>query len=305
MKTTKQLFGIVILTFGVLFQIQAQDPFTNGLVAYYPFNGNANDASGNGHNGVVNGASISPTNNNSGVPNAALHFGGGSYISVTPTPFNVNANWTISFWCILDAAANGACNVVSTGWDVADGLNIRHEGIQTGLTNLWQFFVSWYDGYLSAVPNNPSSWNMLTCVRNGLSCEMFLNGSLVASNSVSGTTLDTGALWFGRHQMESGHYDLLGSLSETRIYNRALSVSEVQQLYVYESGLRVNLIKAVKPSFSNLTLTTNYQLQVSGDLNNWTNQGSVFTATNINMIYPQYFDVDNWDKLFFRLQVNP
>jgi hypothetical protein len=67
----------------------------------------------------------------------------------------------------------------------------------------------------------------------------------------------------------------------------------------------VNLIKAVKPSFSFLSLGTNYQLQVSSDLNTWTNQGSPFTATNSSMIYPQYWDVDNWSQLFFRLQVAP
>ena len=72
-----------------------------------------------------------------------------------------------------------------------------------------------------------------------------------------------------------------------------------------ESGPRVSLIKAVKPAFNNLTLTTNYQLQVSADLNTWTNQGSAFTATNTSMVYPQYWDVDNWNSLFFRLQVSP
>ncbi len=74
---------------------------------------------------------------------------------------------------------------------------------------------------------------------------------------------------------------------------------------LYQLGPLVNLIKAVKPSFSNLTLTTNYQLQVSADLNTWTNQGSPFTATNTSMVYPQYWDVDNWNQLFFRLQVTP
>jgi hypothetical protein len=68
---------------------------------------------------------------------------------------------------------------------------------------------------------------------------------------------------------------------------------------------QVSLIKAVKPSFSNLTINANYQLQVSGDLNTWTNQGSAFTATNSSMVYPQYWDVDNWIKLFFRLQAAP
>lgn len=305
MKTTKTLFGILSITAALAMQVHAQSFLTNGLVAYYPFNGNANDAGGNGHNGVVNGTSISPANNQLGVLNAALHFGGGSYISVTPTPFNVNSNWTISLWCNLDADATNYCNFVSTGRDVAGGLNVRHGGNGTGQTNWWQYFVNWPNGCFYVAKNNPNSWNMLTCVRNGYSCEMFLNDALVVSNTVVGTTLDTGALWFGRHQMASGPYDLLGSLSETRIYNRALSASDVQQLYAYESGPWVNLIKAVKPSFSNLTLTTNYQLQVSGDLNNWTNQGSTFTASNTTMIYPQYWDVDNWGKLFFRLQVAP
>ena len=68
---------------------------------------------------------------------------------------------------------------------------------------------------------------------------------------------------------------------------------------------QVSLVKAVKPAFSNLALGTNYQLQVSADLNTWTNQGSAFTATNTSMVYPQYWDVDNWNRLFFRLQVAP
>ena len=67
----------------------------------------------------------------------------------------------------------------------------------------------------------------------------------------------------------------------------------------------MGLIKTVKPSFSFLSLGTNYQLQVSSDLNTWTNQGSAFTATNASMVYPQYFDVDDWGQLFFRLHVGP
>ena len=70
-------------------------------------------------------------------------------------------------------------------------------------------------------------------------------------------------------------------------------------------GPLLGLLKAVKPSFSNLWIGTNYQLQVSGDLNTWTNHGSPFTATNAFMVYPQYWDVDNWGSLFFRLKTNP
>ena len=76
-------------------------------------------------------------------------------------------------------------------------------------------------------------------------------------------------------------------------------------VYTLSVGPTVSLIKAVKPSFSYLSVGTNYQLQVSADLSTWTNQGSAFTATNTSMIYPQYWNVDNWSQLFFRLQVAP
>jgi hypothetical protein len=70
-------------------------------------------------------------------------------------------------------------------------------------------------------------------------------------------------------------------------------------------GPWITLLRAVKPSLSGLSLGTNYQLQVSGDLRTWTNQGSPFTATNTSMVYPQYWDVDNWAMLFFRVQSAP
>lgn len=70
-------------------------------------------------------------------------------------------------------------------------------------------------------------------------------------------------------------------------------------------GPLLSLLKAVKPSFTNLLVGTNYQLQVSGDLNTWTNHGAAFTATNTSQVYPQYWDVDNWGSLFFRLKTTP
>ena len=56
---------------------------------------------------------------------------------------------------------------------------------------------------------------------------------------------------------------------------------------------------------SSLRAGTNYQLQVSGDLNTWTNYGSAFTSTNSTWRSTNHWDVDNWNQLFFRLQVSP
>jgi hypothetical protein len=96
---------------------------------------------------------------------------------------------------------------------------------------------------------------------------------------------------------------LNGALDDLRFYTRSLSDAELQQLFQYEAPPTLVLLKAVKPFFFGLRQGTNYQLQLSGDLANWTNQGSPFTATNSSMVYPQYWDVDNWGQLFFRLQM--
>ena len=48
-------------------------------------------------------------------------------------------------------------------------------------------------------------------------------------------------------------------------------------------------------------LLQTHQLQVSTDLNTWTNSGAPFKATNPVMVYPTDFDVDEWSQLFFRL----
>ncbi|MGA9778350.1 MAG: hypothetical protein ACLPRE_04365 [Limisphaerales bacterium] len=69
MKTIKALFQIFTITAALAMPVHAQTFLTNGLLAYYPFNGNANDASGNGNNGVVYGATL--TTDRFGMSNSA------------------------------------------------------------------------------------------------------------------------------------------------------------------------------------------------------------------------------------------
>ena len=72
-------------------------PFSDGLVAYYPFNGNANDESGNGDNGVVTGASL--TKDRFGVANKAYYFDGKAQYIAAPLSSTVFANdFTASVW---------------------------------------------------------------------------------------------------------------------------------------------------------------------------------------------------------------
>src|ERR1035438_3479469 len=97
----------------------AQSFLTNGLVAYYPFNGNANDASGNGDNGTVNGATL--TQDRFGITNAAYSFNGiNNYIGFAGVPTSQVDNWTVSAW-VKPASLNQMGIAVSLGYD--DGVN--------------------------------------------------------------------------------------------------------------------------------------------------------------------------------------
>ena len=71
------------------------DPLTQGLVAYYPFNGNANDESGNGRNGTVNGPSL--TTDRNGSSNSAYSFSGNT-ITLSDADSKASEPRTISLW---------------------------------------------------------------------------------------------------------------------------------------------------------------------------------------------------------------
>jgi hypothetical protein len=311
MKTTKAVFGILAITLGLAVQIQAQTFLTNGLVAYYPFNGNAKDASGNGNDGTVYGAVLA--NDRFGVPESAFHFNGtNAYIDCgTNSVLRFTNALTLAAW--VNISGPGSANYYGQS---GVGTVINKEGeYQLLYANgelLW-FFANQDPGWLGVggqyvpgvLPTNV--WqHVVVTYTNGIVIT-YLNGA--RTNAYDGCCAigdvypELNNLWIGGRQQEPDYFN--GSIDDIRLYNRALSTNEVQQLYAYESQPMVSLKKAVKPSFSNLFLGTNYQLQVSTDLSTWTNNGSIFTPTNSVMDYPQYFDVDNWGQLFFRLQTTP
>ena len=91
------------LTANVMAQVPSYVP-SNGLVGYWPFNGNANDESGNGNNGTVNGATLTADRfGNSGMAfnYNAFNWSWGSGGDYTYIPFNSSFNTseiTISVW---------------------------------------------------------------------------------------------------------------------------------------------------------------------------------------------------------------
>ena len=69
----------------------------NGLVGWWPFNGNANDESGNNNHGSIKRATL--TTDRNGKVNSAYYFNNSSYISVKNIPsLNNTTNFSISVW---------------------------------------------------------------------------------------------------------------------------------------------------------------------------------------------------------------
>ena len=106
MKKWKSILGVACLLAGVA-TAQCQSWLTNGLVAYYPFNGNANDAAGT-NNGIVNGAAL--TTNRFGNANKAYYFNGTSaFVGINYSEifnFNPTGELTISTWFKISQAGN-------------------------------------------------------------------------------------------------------------------------------------------------------------------------------------------------------
>ena len=87
----KILFFVIMV---VAITVEAQVNIANGLLAYYPYNGNANDESGNGYNGTVNGATL--TTDRFGNANKAYSFNSNTITSnLQQDPYS---DFTLNFW---------------------------------------------------------------------------------------------------------------------------------------------------------------------------------------------------------------
>ncbi|MCX6257930.1 MAG: choice-of-anchor D domain-containing protein [Bacteroidia bacterium] len=196
-----------------------------GTIAYYPFSGNADDASGNGNNGTVYGPVL--TSDRFGIPNSAYQFNGGNdYIQFNGLNVNTNVGGknTVSFWMFW----NGNEGMMPIGWNnnydlyFASGLIGFNSGqgniigcSYSGLANTWVNVVA---VFFNGVPNTTDN-------------EIYINGvkqtlSGGASNYVAATSTLFASGWGA-----SGGYKFNGKIDEILVYNHELSQYEIDELY--------------------------------------------------------------------------
>lgn len=281
----------------------------DGLVAYFPFNGNANDESGKGNDGTAMG-NVSLTTNRFGEKNSAYNFNGG-YIKLNNCPlvsgFNNISEFTISLWLNSSKIPSGSMFVQSTA-----------NGNYSNLTLYLSDQKAYYDvfpppyGFLGSPQLiTLNTWKHLVIERKGNYRAIYLDGTLVATDNSAEQYTNTGgygndlnynvsqALIGKTHQTNNG-WDFNGKLDDIRIYNRLLSEKEIKILY-NESTLSEDGLVAMYPCDGNGFDASGNGLHASQNLNITGSSdrfGNLNSALNFNgsAIYRIH---ENSDKLNF------
>lgn len=207
---------------------------TRGLVAYYPFNGNVNDSSGNGNNGTLHGG-VTSTSDRFGNPNKAYRFNGiDGYIRVERSTSLLFYNGiSISAWFkpleFVKTQAMIAQWTDGSGPDRGYCVDIGNQAVSFNFLsndNLLEY----------SVPNDTTRWYSIIVTWNGSVSTLFVDGVQVASRPTTETfTNQNTPLGIAADLSASAASFFYGTLDDIRIYNRSLSSTEIQQLY-HEGG---------------------------------------------------------------------
>jgi hypothetical protein len=206
---------------------------TNGLVGYWPFCGNANDDSGNGNNGVVNGATL--TTDRFGNANSAYNFNGTSdFIKVLDNDLlDLTQNLTLSAWISPNSVVNEQAVFGKGKISSQTGYSLLHNVLipeKTGISIQNQPMpVS--EAHINSSTLNLNTWYQLLGTYNGNELKLYLNGVLVKTTTTSLQLMPNSLtdLFIGCEL--SGFRFFNGKIDDVGIWNRALTLQEVTQLF--------------------------------------------------------------------------
>jgi hypothetical protein len=196
------------------------------LIAYYPFNGDAKDESGYGHDAVVTGATLTADRN--GNANSAYSFGNKAIITATMPlgflPLNDQAR-TLTAW-LKPSQSNSLYGVIFWGAGNCTGL-------QFGLADQGDKAAFWggCDDHTSELPLTVGAWTFVALTYSPdapTSLGLYVNDSFT---TVTITPLLTGAsvnFVMGGDTGTSSYFT--GDMDSVRIYSRALQSAEVAAL---------------------------------------------------------------------------
>jgi len=276
---------LILFSFAGIFTAAGQMPAyvpSNGLVGWWPFNGNANDESGNGNNGTVNGATL--TSDRFGNGDKSYNFNN-SNIVTSCTGIQTNKPRTISFWYNPSAINNttDSWGIVGYGFNSLGGGSFDCILFPNSNNDIGIDISSSYAIY----DNNSGYGNWKQCIvtfdstfgNNVLSVKVYIDGNLQLNvNNSIGTQfqINTGSqfpLTIGG--MNANYFS--GKIDDIGIWNRALSQQEITNLY--NSQTCIGNITADGPTTFCAGNSVNLKSDVLGGTYQWKKNG-VNIATN-------------------------
>jgi len=263
-------------------------------IALYPFDGNANDTSGNGYNATLNGGSYV-----SGQIGQAVSLNGSSnYVSLPTGIVSSLSDFSIASWVYLNSSSSW-----NRVFDFGTGTSVyMFLSPQNGSTSAVRFAITTGGNGSeqqitgsSALPTG--TWVHVAVTKSGNTGTLYVNGSVVGTNNsmtLSPSSLgNTTQNWIGRSQWSADPY-LNGLVDDFRIYSRALSASEVSSL---ASGGGSN--PTATPTSTPSSSSTTYQAEnaslgggVSVDTNHTGYNGTGFVNFPATGGYVEYQNVD-------------
>lgn len=223
---------------------------SDGLVAYYPFNGNANDESGNGHHATVNGAILSSDRDGNNEKAYEFSHEGASFgdnLQSIYIPFHSDfqsENFTVSIWFKADSYGwNGNSKIESTLFSKRENSSQPNQAtyrIQLS-SNFTRSEIGGPDGddeipcKAVSAELNLGAWYHAASSYDGTTLKQYINGVKVSEINcdLSHNAISTSGIMLGQTWQYNGYwYHLDGKLDEFMVYNRPMTEQEMENYYV-------------------------------------------------------------------------
>jgi outer membrane biosynthesis protein TonB len=202
-------------------------PAGNGLVAAYAFNEatgtTVHDASGNNNNGTISSAAWST----GGRFGSAISFNGSSSIVTIPDSASLHLSKavTLEAWISPTSASGEWQNVIFKEMPSDGAFFLYRSGFSAAPVG-GLFTTAEYDEAGNTSPTL-NTWTHLAFTYDGATAKLYVNGVLNVSQAKTGTiAATTGVLHIGGDTAFGEHFH--GLIDEVRVYNRALSATEIQ-----------------------------------------------------------------------------
>ncbi len=221
---------------------------SKGLVGYWKMDADQKnststfDSSGYYNHGLISGAALT----NEGRFKEAYKFDGSNdYVNIPFSPaLNVSQNptqYTLGAW-IRFSGKEGYDGIVSPRAVAVDSFGMTRETGRNDINCFTYNSTATAFNTFTTTTFADNVWYYVVCTNNGSVVKAYTNGVYEASTTFSGgvKTQSTNGWVIGRYYSDSNDHYFNGTIDEVRIYNRALSDSEVGQLY---NGTKTNRIQ--------------------------------------------------------------